>query len=109
MSGASELIDRIFDWGDKVRNDPELQKYPPSALVYMCAKDVERVVSTAWHPVSEPPTEVDGDSPRGGGDVIARWEDGLVSTEGWNDVAELAFGGITHWARINDVLLLPPA
>ena len=110
MGLANELIGAFFRWGDTIKDDPEFfRKYQPESFVYMCAKDVERVARTAWHPVSEPPTEADGDE---AGNVIARTTEGILETLSWD--CEAMHGNpiyeapATHWARIRDVVLMPP-
>mgnify|MGYP006285465195 CR=1 FL=1 len=65
-----------------------------------CLGDLRRVARTAWHPVSEPPTEADADE----WGYVTFLVDGMVVTEPYWEMP----GTAAEWARIRDVVLLPP-
>jgi hypothetical protein len=69
-----------------------------SVLLCGCASDLEQVARTAWHPVSEPPRKEDGYY------VIVVGCLGEVRTTPWHAISV----NDQAWARIRDVVLLPP-
>jgi hypothetical protein len=70
----------------------------------MCASEVEHHAHTAWHPVSERPTEDDAEERTG--QVLILDHAGCVGKEYWDEVN--SDPEIKQWARIRDVVLLPP-
>lgn len=62
-----------------------------------------------WHPVSELPTEEDGDEH---GYVLTQAHDGTIQRHHWMQVPDLhkliEAVHVLQWARIRDVVLLPP-
>lgn len=82
----------------------------------MSVNDVEddrldELARTAWKPVSEPPVEADGDAD---GDVLLLLGGSKGATDHayWKDVAtnkQMILEDGDMWARIKDVVLLPPA
>lgn len=98
MTGVNDLADR---WKEEWVEDWETRYnvYECSE----CAEELEHVARTAWHPVSEPPTESDGDD---NGDVMLYdTHEGSVLKIPWDEAGVM--GLEYRWARINDVVLLP--
>lgn len=73
-----------------------------------CAWDLQETARSAWKPVSEPPTQNDAEPAQCAlGTVLVFWRDNQISMEDWDDVAAGLYEGMTHWARVRDVVLLP--
>lgn len=71
-------------------------------------EELNEIARTAWHPVSEPPTEADD------ADLTLVWREGwteaqLVRVGMIRLMAERGDGYGVYWARQRDVVLLPPA
>jgi hypothetical protein len=71
-----------------------------------CAEELRNTARTAWHPVSEPPTAEDADD----NDLVLMFTKYKETDHvHWDVVAKAHMNtAITHWARIRDVVLLPP-
>jgi len=72
------------------------------------AEQLRGIARTAWHPVSVPPAEADSQTQEPGGAVLAYWNDGQVTMEDWEDVANRRYPDMAYWARVRDVVLMPP-
>ena len=107
MSGVNDLAgmfaakenDCWIAWRNK--GTPECQGM--SDAFNFCSEALKKEARKAWHPVSEPPTEADGDD---FGEVLVT-DRKVVHMEPWDRVSELTRPG-TQWARIRDVVLMPP-
>ena len=64
---------------------------------------IVELARTAWHPVSEPPTEDDANDTDG---VMVETKDGRVASMCWHEVPEWE-PDLNRWARISDVVLMP--
>lgn len=67
------------------------------------AQGIRAIARESWHPVSEPPTEADGDRNHS---VFVRHGGGDFSMQDVQVYRKHAPEG-TKWARVSDVLLLP--
>lgn len=68
-----------------------------------CAIDLEDRARRSWKPVSEPPTEADGDEH---GSVML-WHPGKGLYLAHYSVFRIAYDDGGKWARVRDVVLLP--
>lgn len=95
MSGVNDLANQ---WR-KMLNRTDAGYYSMT----VCAGELEELARTAWHPVSEPPTEADGDE----AGHVAVWfcDDGVLTLLNYR--AASVSGPNAIWARIRDVILMP--
>jgi len=101
MASVNELAAR---WRNAARNRKQRKLVTGRSIQRQHAEELEQVARTAWHPVSEPPTEADGDAHQR---VLVR-----RAGRSQHDIALLTTGSdlsrFEEWARIRDVILMPP-
>ena len=95
--GVNELASR---WGAEwiESGEPLYNVYDCSE----CAYELRETARTSWHSSEEPPSAEDADSQ---GNVVMQWENGYIEIGEYDWVAPPS---VLHWARIRDVVLLPP-
>lgn len=119
MNGVNDLAER---WGRQA-NTASVQSMEFEDNAHMlgrmkgryemldeCSAEVDEIARTAWRPVSEPPTEADGD---GYGCVLVYVpadEEGPAAVAPWpwrNVESSSDEDTPLRWARIRDVVLMP--
>lgn len=102
MSGVNDLAK---EWlGGRSLEDAESSGDLQLEGAAGCASDLRETARTAWHPVSNPPTEADGDRNH----CVFVWYGGDdFGLQDVQDVRNHAPDG-AKWARVSDVLLMPP-
>lgn len=74
-----------------------------------CVDDLQNTAKSAWKPVSEPPVEADGADATPVGAIAVKTSDGCIAMPvEWSAVANGECPSVVAWARIRDVVLLPP-
>jgi len=99
MDGVNDLVER---WLEEYE-DHEGNVWYHAGYAEDCADDLIRLSNEAWHPVSEPPTVLGGES---AGWVMIWTPENLVHMDLYENIFDETYKDC-FWARIKDVVLLP--